>query len=457
MFASLRRHITRSYVLLAVTLILVVVLASTALAFLLYARGMSDSIAGATQRVTDAARSITPGHSLDQVAPQILAAVGHSRFHVEIQDNSGRRIAENEREGSPSTERAITVAIGRAIGLPRVEVPVPGGRVTISSNFDRFGELLLWYWSIMVPIGILAVIGAWLIARRITSHAIGPLVDVTQALRLIAAGDVSPQRLLSESSDLRELTSAYNDVAFSLAAASAERNQTEAQMRQFIADAGHELRTPLTIIMGYLDVLRQGIVQGAEGTQRTYETMLDESRKMRALIEKLILLARLDRAQAAVRPVPIDLAALAQRVVNGLEPLANGRIRTELGDEGAIVTADEAELYEAIKNVIDNALKYAPESAVRVDVKRDSKQACLTISDSGPGMDPQDLEHAFDRFYRGSTRADIEGSGLGLAIAKRAAERSGGSITVDSAPGKGTRVVLCLPRLEKPGSRAQRS
>lgn len=455
MFDSLRRHITRSYVLLAVTLIFVVVLASTALAFLLYARGMNDSISGAAQRASDAAaRSITPGHPLAQAAPQILAAVGHSRFHVTIHDDNGRQIAENEREGPPSTERAITVAIGRAIGLPHVEVPVPGGRVSISSNFDRFGEVLLWYWEIMVPVGVLAVLLAWLMARRITSRAIGPLVDVTHALRDIAQGDVTPQRLLSESSDLRDLTSAYNDVAFSLAAANAERKQTEAQMRQFIADAGHELRTPLTIIMGYLDALRQGIVQGAEGTQKTYETMLDESRRMRALIEKLILLARLDREQNPVRPVPIDLAALAQRVVSGLEPLANGRIQTDLSDEGAIVNADEAELYEAIKNVIDNALKYATGSPVQVGVKRDRDQACLTVSDSGPGMDPQDLEHAFDRFYRGSTRADIEGSGLGLAIAKRAAERSGGNIAVESIPGKGTRVVLCLPRLEKPATRA---
>ncbi len=450
MFAALRRRITRSYVLLAVTLVLVVVLASTALAFLLYARGMDEAVAGASQRVADAARSIGPGQSLEQAAPQILASVGHSRFHVVIEDSSGRRIAENEREGPPSAARAIAVVIGQAIGLPRIQVPVNGGRVMISANFDRFAEILLWYWSIMVPVGVVAVLIAWLIARRITSRAIGPLGDVTQALRVIAAGDASPQRLVSESSDLSDLTTAYNDVAFSLATASAERNQTEAQMRQFIADAGHELRTPLTIIMGYLDALRQGIVQGPDGTQRTYETMLDESRRMRGLIEKLILLARLDRAQAAARPVPVDLAALAQRVVNALEPLAGGRIQTHLNDEGAIVNVDEAELYEAIKNVIDNALKYAPESQVRVSVTRDRHKACLTISDAGPGMDPQDVEHAFDRFYRGSTRADIEGSGLGLAIAKRAAERSGGSITVDSVPGQGTRVVLCLPGLEKP-------
>jgi two-component system OmpR family sensor kinase len=455
MFASLRRRITAGYVVLAIVLIVVVVAGSSALALLLYARGLNDAIGGASQRVADAAaRTITPAHPLQQAAPQIIAAVGRSRFHVLIVDDRGRRLAQNEREGPPSPARSMVIAIGQAIGLPRARIPVNGGQVFISADFDRFGELLLWYWSIMLPIGVLAAFAAWLIGRSITSRAIGPLAEVTQALRVIAAGDFTPQRLLNDSSDLRELTSAYNDVAYSLATATAQRAQTEAQMRQFIADAGHELRTPLTIIMGYLDALRQGIVQGAEGTQRTYETMLDESRKMRALIEKLILLARLDRAQAPVQLVPVDLAALTQRVVKSLQPIANGRIQADLGDEGTIVTADESDIYEAIKNIVDNALKYAPQSAVQVRVTRDERGACVSVSDQGPGMDPQDVQHAFDRFYRGSARGETEGSGLGLAIAKRAAERSGGDISIESAPGTGTSVIVCLPRLEKPSRRA---
>jgi two-component system OmpR family sensor kinase len=326
-------------------------------------------------------------------------------------------------------------------------VAVPGGAILIAPDIDRFGELLLWYWSIAIPIGIVAVIVAWLVGRRITARAIGPLVDVTNALRVIAAGDFSPQRLLSDSSDLRELTSAYNDVAYSLAAATAERAKTEAQMRQFIADAGHELRTPLTIIMGYLDALRHGIV-GADGTQQTYATMLDESRKMRALIEKLILLARLDRAPKAPL-APVDLSEIAAHAAQTLAPIANGRIR--IASNGpVIVTANEGELHEAIKNIIDNALKYAPGSPVAVRIVEDAGRACVEICDEGPGMEPQDAAHAFDRFYRGSTRGETEGSGLGLAIAKSAVERAGGTAGIDSAPGRGTSVRLCLPRSENP-------
>lgn len=451
MFVSFRSRITRGYVLLAVALIVVIVGVTSALAFVLFSRSMNDAISGASQRAADtASRIMSSGHlSLEQAAPQIASRVGRHSFHVLVVDDRARPLAQNEREGPPSPGRALVIAFGRAIGLPHVRVPVPGGAILIAPDIDRFGELLLWYWSIAIPIGIVAVIVAWLVGRRITARAIGPLVDVTNALRVIAAGDFAPRRLLDGSSELRDLTGAYNDVAYSLAAATAERAKTEAQMRQFIADAGHELRTPLTIIMGYLDALRHGIV-GSDGAQQTYATMLDESRKMRALIEKLILLARLDRAPKAPL-APVDLSEIATSAAQTLAPIANGRIRVA-SNGPVVVTANEGELHEAIKNIIDNALKYAPGSPVDVRIIADGERACVEIRDEGPGMETQDAAHAFDRFYRGSSRGETEGSGLGLAIAKSAVERAGGTAAIESAPGRGTSVRLCLPRPENPAA-----
>lgn len=453
MFDAFRSRITRGYVLLAVVLIVVIVAASSALAFLLFARSMNDAIANASQRVQETAAQVMASHtSLQQAAPEIASRIGRHVFHVVVIDASGHRLAQNEREGEPGAGRSLVIAIGRAIGLPRARIPVNGGAVLISPDIDRFGSLLFWYWSIMAPIGILAVLIAWWFGRRITARAVGPLADVTSALRVIAAGDFSPRRLLEGSSEMRELTGAYNDVAYSLATATAERARTEAQMRQFIADAGHELRTPLTIIMGYLDVLRRGIVDPS-GAQPTYETMLDESRKMRALIDKLILLARLERAPSAP-PDVVDLGDIAQRAVTSLAPIANGRVRFERSDGAQCVLANASELQEAIKNVIDNALKYATESDVDVAVGGDADGAWVEVADRGPGMEAQDAAHAFDRFYRGAGRGQAEGTGLGLAIAKTAAERAGGTVRLESAPGEGTRVQLRLPRSEKPAPSA---
>jgi two-component system OmpR family sensor kinase len=443
-FAEFRARITRGYVMLAVALIVAIVGASSALALLLYSRGLNDAIGGAAARAQQAASQLATQHVTPaKAAPQIVAAVGRSRFHVAVFDDRGNVLAQNEREGPPSVGRAFVIAVGRAIDLPHARVEIAGGSVSIGADFDRFGELLLWYWSIMLPVGAIAVLLAWFAGRWTTARAIRPLSSVTQSLKGIAGGDFAPQPLLSRGEELRDLTDAYNEVAYALAAATAERERAQTQMRQFIADAGHELRTPLTIVMGYLDALRSGIVTGEDATQRTYETMIDESRKMRTLIEKLILLARLDRTPAAPLNA-VDLSEITRRAAQTLKPLGGERV--DLHADGALdVLADEAELFEAIKNTIDNALKYAPSSRVDVTARQDAGQACVIVADRGPGMEPQDVAHAFDRFYRGSSRGETEGSGLGLAIAKRAVERAGGTASVQSVLGEGTTVTLCLP------------
>ena len=244
---------------------------------------------------------------------------------------------------------------------------------------------------------------------------------------------------------MHDLTAAYNEVARRLTVATAQRERNETQMKQFIADAGHELRTPLTMVMGYLEILQQGVVGDPDAIGQVYETMLAESRRMRASIEKLILLARLERP-APPRTEPVDIGALTERAAQELGPIAGtDRIAVTLAPSPCVVKADDSELYEAIKNVIENAVRYAPESPIGVSVTCDDQTVLLSVRDEGPGMHRQDVEHAFDRFYRGGDRGG-DGSGLGLAIAKRVVERVGGSIELQSDSGSGTMVTISLPR-----------
>lgn len=448
MFAAFRSRITRAYVLLALALVLGIAVTLSALSLMLFSRGAADSLAGASQRVTDAAdAAMAHGATLEQAAPAIIRAARRSHFEIVVFDDRGRPIAQNEHGRPPAPSHAILVAIGDAIGFPRAHISVRGGTIEMMGDFDRLGQILLWYWEVTIPIAVAAMLIAWLVGRRITASAVGPLADVTKALRVIAGGDFAPQRLHEDSTELRDLTGAYNDVAHSLAAATAERERTTAQMRQFIADAGHELRTPLTVVMGYLDALQNGIVAG-DGAQRTYGVMLEESRRMRTVIEKLILLARMDRPPASGAIRPVDLLEIAQRAMRAVEPLADGRISLIAPERETLVLGDESELAEAIKNLLDNSLKYAPDSHVQLGFTFPAGHVCAFVADRGPGMDETDARHAFDRFYRGGTR-EVEGSGLGLSIAKRAAERAGGTATLTSAPGAGTRVELCLPAAGK--------
>ena len=446
MFRHLAATLTRTYVLLAVGLIVLVAGTTTALAFFLYLSSSRDVVSVATLRAQQAfARSQASGQTLAQAAPDIVRQVGHGPVRVSIFDSNRRRLAGNT---EASHTRRFWEGIGLLSALPRQLVSVPGGSIVVSADIDRFAQLLLLYWSIVLPVGALAVLIAWAIARRIAARAVAPLVAVTTALHAIAAGDMTPGQLLASDGELRELTDAYNQVAHRLAVATAERRQTETQMRQFIADAGHELRTPLTVIMGYIDAMRNGVVTDSSAMTRVLDTMLGESRRMRGLIEKLIYLARLDRTESTKNPVPAYVGEIVENAINALRPVSRDAVIRD-GTGNCVVLAEPDELQEAVKNVLDNALKYGG-GIVNVSVQCDTNDAVIKISDSGPGMDSTDAAHAFDRFYRGTNKGEVEGSGLGLAIAKRAAERIGGTLDLQSVPGEGTSVTFRLPLSAEP-------
>ena len=439
-FSAFGRRLTRAYALLAVALIVLVGAATSAVAFIGYVSTLNDGIASTTQAVKRDVDTFQKRHEpIDQYAPALAESQTRPRIRVAVYDAQHHLLA-----GERAHSSRVTSVVAALLGLHHEEINVPGGEIHIGPDVDGFVRYQVQYWLTILPIGLLAMVLAWFIVRRITGSAIQPLVDVTQALRKIAGGDFSPELVLERNSELRDLTTAYNDVAYRLSAATAERRRNDAEMRQFIADAGHELRTPLTVIMGYLDVLQQGVVRDAEGVSHVYETMLGEGRRMKTVIEKLIFLARLERESSVSGP-PVDLSALAGRAVDALKPLAGDRIRFTSPSQKTTAVADDGELYEAVKNVIENAVRYAPGSPIDVKVTSDNGHASIVVTDRGPGMNAIDIEHAFDRFYRGSTRELAEGSGLGLAIAKRAVERVGGSIALDSTLHGGTTVTMTFP------------
>jgi len=439
-FRNFSRRITRGYVILAVALIALVAGSSSAFAIIGYASTYNQAIDAAEARVQARVHDLAAQHdTLAQIAPKVLADEPHSRSRILVLDAQHRVVAGASAQLNDS-ERLFEAALllrPRFVGVPG------GGTIVLEPDVADFTHTLARFWERMIPIGFVAVLIAWLAGRTITGRALRPLREVNDALRSIAEGDFTPKLLLESDTSLHELTQTYNEVAQRLNAATFERRRHEQQMRQFIADAGHELRTPLTIFMGYLDALQSGVVQDGDGVRRVHETMLDESRKMRHIIEKLILLARLERDGDSVND-EIDLNSVAARAVDALRPLAGERLQLS-ADGSAVVFGDDGELYEAVKNVVENAVRYAPASPVEVRVAREGGDAVLEVADRGPGMPTIDVEHAFDRFYRGSSHGEVDGSGLGLAIAKRAVERMGGSIGLESRPDAGTKVTMRFP------------
>lgn len=448
---SFANRLVLAYVGAAVGLLLLIGCTSTLFTFQLYARTSNEVIALASRTVQRRIANAQRQHiSFAQMAPRLTADLDRPRIRVAVFDRESRLLSES----APLRETTgVVPAIASLLNLRSMQIAVPGGRVIVSADLMQLQDTLRAYWSLMIPMSVIAVVLAWVAGWTITRQAVLPLTQISAAMRRFARGDFGPEPIRSTRDDeLGELAHSYNGALHQVRAAFAERDRSEAEIRQFIADAGHELRTPLTVIMGYLDVLEDGAVDAPGIRERVFATLRQESRRMRSLIEKLIYLARLERGETNAREI-VDVSAVVARVVSSLPPTEEPPRITVSSVPNARVIADQADLTEAVRNLLDNALKYAPGAEVDVSTAVQDDEVVLVVRDYGPGMSEQDVAHAFDRFYRGSGRGDdvvVEGSGLGLAIAKRAIQRAEGTIALESRMGEGTQFTIRLPRGRTP-------
>jgi signal transduction histidine kinase len=328
--------------------------------------------------------------------------------------------------------------------------PFLSGSISFGPDPTLFQNVALIIIASVVLASIAVGLLAYFIGRYITQQAIQPLVDVTQALQRFAARDFRPQSItLARKSDFDVLAHAYNAASEQVSSAFAEREAAEAQIRQFVADAGHELRTPLTIVLGYIDLLRRRASPADDRSNFIFSSIAAEGRRMRTLVDNLVLLAKLEGQDTRLFE-PFDVGELVREIVDvrrGLAPLVPFDIDMSAA---ATAIADRGEVYEALANIIDNAIKYAPGSPIRITSATPHDGIVeIAVSDDGPGIPVDEREAIFERFYRGARRGEVEGSGLGLAIAKRAIDRAGGSLRLDTTVTTGTRFVIAL-RAERP-------
>jgi len=337
----------------------------------------------------------------------------------------------------------VGFALGTALGAHFQRVDLVDGDLRIMPDPNATFRVAMWLLAGVALLGGLAGVLGWFLGRYITWQVLRPLVDVTHALRRFATRDFTPQPIaVAGKSEFDAIAVAYNAAAAQVAAAFAERQQAESQMRQFVADAGHELRTPLTIVLGYIDLLRRR-AEDDERSRKIFSSIGIEGARMRTLIDNLVLLARMEGADVRP-PEPFDLCPLLDEMVEARRLLHPG-LRIDLDCRAdATVIGNEAEIREAIANVVDNAIKYASAAPIRIVSEPFADGIQVTVADQGPGIRPEDRESIFDRFYRGAIRGEVEGSGLGLAIAKRAVERAGGTLVLVETSPAGTVFALRL-------------
>jgi two-component system OmpR family sensor kinase len=279
----------------------------------------------------------------------------------------------------------------------------------------------------------LAAALSFLVARSI----VRPVRRVAEASHALAVGE-TPTRLPEEGArELVSLAQAFNEMAEQLAVSrESERN--------FLLSVSHELKTPLTAIRGYAE----GLSEGAFGAEDASRTILVEARRLERLVRDLLDLARMNRREFSVRREAVDLGEVAREAAARHEAAAR-EFDVSLAAEGgeSWVEADHDRLIQVASNLVENALRETPQGGT-VTVRAEPRR--LVVSDTGPGLELDDLPHVFDRFflYDKYGRERPVGSGLGLAIVRQLTEAMGGTIAVESEPGSGaTFVVTLLPAL----------
>lgn len=319
---------------------------------------------------------------------------------------------------------------------------------TIESELAALRRWLTWI------IGAAAMLGV-LFSFIIAGVSIRQLDGLLRTSREVAQGNLTSRAPLPQVSEVRDLTSTFNNMLDRIQAAINRQAQLTDEMRRFATDASHELRSPLAVLRNGFEMLEKARSRGDEAQAHDILNLMNgEVDSMTSLVDNLLFLARLDQAGSRIENLPgkapLDPFPLLEEVYERALVLATGQIlRLEWPDRPIPpLLADREMIRRALNNLVENALHYTPagrEIHLRVEA---GEQTCRWIvQDQGCGMHPEQLARVFERFYRGDQSRDrqLPGAGLGLPIVAAIAQVHGGSIHAASRPGEGATFTLELP------------
>jgi two-component system sensor histidine kinase MprB len=364
----------------------------------------------------------------------VLAVIGPEKTELPV-DDKARDVAAGVGPSvfSDATVRGVHVRVlttqatgftrdGRQLGAFQLARSLEGA----DSVLDRLRIILA-----LVVLGGVALAVA--LGRLVSRNVVAPIAQVTEAARHIAATEDLGRRIEVETHDeVGELAQHFNAMLDTL-------ERSIAAQRQLVADASHELRTPITSLRTNIEVLAEAEALPPDERARLLADVEEQTTELGMLVADLIELARGDEPRRESEDVRLDdlvreSVARARRYAPGI------RFDEELAP--AVVEGTRERLARAVNNLLDNASKHSPPGGV-VEVRVDIHG--VRVRDHGTGVDPEDLPHLFDRFYRGASSRGRPGSGLGLAIVRQVAEQHGGSVRAANAPGGGAEFTLELP------------
>jgi len=347
----------------------------------------------------------------------------------------------SDRQEIARSDRVITVAIG--------ETHDPLGYVEISGGPDFGTEALRTTRdAFLLAAGgamFMAVVVGLLVSRGLSA----PLRQLTVVAGEMSSGDLSIRAPMRGKGEIGQLAGQFNQMAERLEASFAELSAERDALRRFIADASHELRTPITALKSFNDLL-QGVAADDAAARTEFlaesQTQLD---RLEWITRNLLDLSRLDAGLVALDLANHDVGELIEAAASAFKALAQEKgvaFSIRPPDPSLELRCDRARIELALSNILDNALKFTQAGGqIEIGAERKGDAVRLWVRDSGPGIDPADQPHIFERFYRGKN-GRVGGSGLGLAIVQSVVQAHEGQVSVESEPGVGSIFVIELPQ-----------
>jgi two-component system sensor histidine kinase MprB len=333
-----------------------------------------------------------------------------------------------------TTVRNTTSSSGKTYRVVTVPLSEPGDVLVVGGPLAPTDEILDVFGLVVLIVGSVGLVWAWLVGRVAARAALGPVLDFIQGVRRVTeTGDLRPLTTRYTGGAMATLAQTFNQLLARLAASRDQQNL-------LVADASHELRTPLTSMRTNIELLTLDAGTGRLSAADRAKILADvhtQTVELSALVGDLLHLTR----DTTPSWEPIDLRTVVQTAVERARRRAH-ELTFDVDLSPLDLVGDAGSLEQAVTNILDNALKWSPRGGT-VRVRLDGHQ--LHIADEGPGIAGVDLPHVFDRFYRSEAARSTPGTGLGLAIAAKVVHDHGGTIGVSSPPDGGAHFTIRIP------------
>jgi len=341
-----------------------------------------------------------------------------------------------DRRSLPDRSALFVVVLSRTVGTNRYVIEEGSAEAPIAVTLHQWLVVLVLGLAVLI---LGAVMGGFLLAQR----ALAPVDRIIGSAERISSRNLSQRLPVPNTGDeLERLSLSLNNMIQRL-------EDAFQQTQRFLADASHELRTPLTIMQAGLEAMTEKANSRLD-VQEVAASTLEETERLRRIVEGLFALSRLDAGEALEKSNPFDLSELVSSTADQMWLLAEDKSISinRVLNQKVIVEGDRARIKQVVVNLLDNAIKYtASGGKINVRVAAQNGKAVLEVLDTGIGISAEASPHIFERFYRvdKARSRDLGGAGLGLSIVKSICTAHGGHVEVQSKEGEGSRFIVELP------------